>query len=239
MKKAVFYQYLLAIFLGLSLVTGPCLVFAAETDRQSESELSRVMRNIKENEKTLKTFTAKFVQTEKTRLLQEPLHSEGLIYFDSAGKMLWKVTSPSPMIVLVKNNFVLTYYPDLKKAKKKRLGRSDNILKKYFGVGQPVKQLKKQYEIQLVSKTGSGHYHLRLIPKKRAMAKHITAIDVIVNPKTWLPEQVHFKQAHGDHTSVRIQYDSVNEPLPPGIFSINMVEDEEPQTHADTYRHEN
>jgi len=210
------------VFSGVNLLLLPCSVFPSETDPQSESELNWVIKNVKEKEKSLKTFTAKFVQNKKTELLQEPLHSEGLIYFDCTGKMLLKVTSPSPLVLLLKNNLLLVYDPDLSKAKKRRLGKSDNILKKYFGIGQSVEELKKRYKIQLTSKTHSGTYHLKLIPKMKAIARHIDMIEVAVSPKNWLPERIHFKEVKGDHTSVWLQFTSINEPLPPGIFTINI-----------------
>ncbi len=227
MRKSVFKKHILLILSGLSLFLHPYSVFPSETDPQSESELNWVIKNIKEKEKSLKTFTAKFVQNKKTELLQEPLHSEGLIYFDCTGKMLLKVTSPSPLVFLLKNNLLLVYDPDLSKAKKRRLGKSDNILKKYFGIGQSVEELKKRYKIQLTSKTHSGTYHLKLIPKMKAIARHIDTIEVAVSPKNWLPERIHFKEVKGDHTSVWLQFTSINEPLPPGIFTINVPEDNE------------
>jgi outer membrane lipoprotein-sorting protein len=200
------------------------MVFPSETDLQSESELSWVIENIKEKEKILKTFTAKFVQTKKTYLLQEPLYSEGLIYFDYTGTMLFKVISPSPLMILLKNNLVLIYYPDLSKTEKRHLGRGDNVFEKYFGIGQSVEELEKRYEIQLTSQTHSDGYHLKLIPKKKAVAKHIDMIEVVVSPKHWLPERIHFKEVKGDHTSLCLQFTSINEPLPPGIFTIDLPE---------------
>ena len=227
MRKPLCRKHIVLVFSGLSLLLHPYSVFPSETDRQSESELSWVIRNIKEKEKTIKTFTAKFVQTKKTYLLREPLHSEGLIYFDCTGKMLLEVTSPSPLKLLFKNNLIVIYDPDLSKAKERRLGKRGNILKKYFGVGQSVKELKKRYEIQLISKTHSGGYQLRLIPKIKAIARHIDTIEVVVNPKDWLPERIHFKEVKGDHTSLWLQFASINEPLPRGIFTINVLEDNE------------
>ncbi len=227
MKKFVFKKHILLILSGLSLFLLPYSVFPSETDPQSESELNWVIKNIKEKEKSLKTFTAKFVQNKKTELLQEPLYSEGLIYFDCTGKMLLKVTSPSPLVFLLKNNLLLIYDPDSAKAKKRRLGKSDNILKKYFGIGQSVEELKKRYEVQLTSKTDSGRYQLKLTPKMRAIARHIDTIQVVVNPKHWLPERIHFKEVNGDQTSLRLQFTSINEPLPRSIFSINVPEDNE------------
>jgi outer membrane lipoprotein-sorting protein len=227
MKEVLFRKYIVLLFSGVSLLLLPYSVFPSEIEPQSESELSQVIKSIKEKEKSLKTFTARFVQNKKTHLLQQPLHSEGMIYFDHTGKMLLKVTRPSPLVLLLKDNLLLVYDPDLSKAKKRRLGKSDNIVKKYFGIGQSVEELKKRYEIQLASKTRSGTYQLRLIPKMKAIARHIDMIEVSVSPKNWLPEEIHFKESKGDHTSVRLEFTSINEPLPPGIFTIDVPEDDE------------
>jgi outer membrane lipoprotein-sorting protein len=181
-----------------------------------------VIKKIKENEGGLKTFIAKFVQTKKTYLLQEPLYSDGLIYFDCTGKMLLRVINPLPSIILLKDNMMLIYYPDLSKTEERYLGGTDNILKRYFSIGQSIEELKKQYAIQLVSKTHSGGYRLKLIPKMKAISRYIDTIEVVVSPKNWLPEQIHLKEVKGDNTSLRLQFISINEPLPPGIFSIDV-----------------
>ncbi len=222
MRKYLFKEYIVPIALGLSLFLSPYTVSPSETGLQSESELSWVIKKIKENEGGLKTFIAKFVQTKKTYLLQEPLYSEGLIYFDCTGKMLLRVINPSPSIILLKDNMMLIYYPDLSKTEERYLGGTDNILKRYFSIGQSIEELKKQYAIQLVSKTHSGGYRLKLIPKMKAISRYIDTIEVVVSPKNWLPEQIHLKEVKGDNTSLRLQFISINEPLPPGIFSIDV-----------------
>ena len=222
MRESLFIKYIVTIFLGLSLFLYPHPVVLPEADLQSESELSWVMKKIKERERGLKTFTARFVQTKKTYLLKEPLRSEGLIYFDRAGKMLLRVTSPSPLIVLLKDNMLLVHYPDLSRTEERYLGRTDDILSTYFGIGQSITELQKQYAIQLVSKIHSDGYCLKLIPKMEAITKYIETIEVLVSPKNWLPERIHFKEVKGDNTSLSLQFTSINEPLPPGIFSVDI-----------------
>jgi len=202
-------------------------VFPSETEPQPETELSWVMKNIKEKEKNLKTFTARFVQTKKTYLLREPLHSEGIIYFDSSGKMLLKVISPSPLITLFKDSRLFIYYPDISKAEERYLGKTDTIFTKYFGMGQSFEELKKQYAIQLVSKTHSDSYHLKFIPKMKPITKYIDSIEVVVSPKHWLPNHIHFKETKGDDTSLTLYFISINEPLPQGIFQIDFPKDHE------------
>jgi outer membrane lipoprotein-sorting protein len=225
MKKSLFTKYIISISLCLGLFLYPYPVFPSETNLQSVSELSWVIKNIKEKEKNLKTFTAKFMQTKKTKLLREPLHSEGMIYFDSSGKILLKVISPLPLITLLKDSMLFIYHPDVSKTEERYLGRTDTILKKYFGIGQSIEELKKQYAIQLVSKTYSGSYHLKLIPKTKPIKRYIDSIEVVVSPKYWLPNHIHFKETKGDYTSLKLNFISINEPLPPGIFKIDFPED--------------
>ena len=215
-------KYAILIFVGLSLYlfTGP--VFSSETDTLPTSKLDWIMTNIKEKEKNLKTFTARMIQTKKTRLLRDPLHSEGFIYFDYTGKTLLKITAPSPLIVLLKDNMLFLYYPDLSKVKETYIG--NNVLRKYFGIGQSVEALRKRYVIRLMSEIPSDGYHLELIPKLKTITKHIDSIEVTVNPENWLPQRICFKEKTGDWTAIRLEFVSVNEPLPAGVFTFNFPE---------------
>ena len=225
MKESFFKMHFIIMFIGLILFLNPQQVSPSKTDLQSDSELNRIIKNMKEKEKSLRTLTAKFTQIRKTKLLKEPLQSEGMIYFDSEGKILFKVTSPSSVRVLLKRGLLFIYYPDLSKREEKYLG--NNFLKKYIGVGQSIEGLQKQYSIKLISKTKSGAYHLKLIPKMKAIAKRVDTIDIEVEPAQWLPEQIHFKEKEGDYTSIHLEFTSINEPLPSGIFKINVPEKDE------------
>ena len=215
------YAASILIIICLSLI--PLYVFSSEADHQSTSELVRVIKNIKEKEKTLKTFIATFSQTKKSQLLREALKSEGLIYFDISGKILIKVIHPSLITLLLKDNMKVIYYPDLAKAEKKILGiTTENILSKYFGIGQSIETIQKQFEISLDDKSSSGRYYLKMIPKNMVTARHVDMIEVVVNPKNGLPEQIYIKEKQGDHTTIKLDYKSINEPLPSSIFSIEL-----------------
>ena len=225
MKYAVQYRYIMLLFFGLSLSCYPYSVFSYQGNLQPESDLSRIINHIKEKEKTLKTFTATFKQTKTSELLREPLHSEGLIYFDMSGGMLMKVIAPSPLVLLLKENQLILHYPDLARVERKTFGKSDDMFRKYFGIGESVKTLKTKFEIELVKNSSSTRYHLKMIPKKRLGTKHMARIDVLVNPTHWLPEQIHFKEKNGDYTTIQMQFTSINEPLPSNIFDLGLPED--------------
>lgn len=217
-------RYITPILIIICLSLFPLHVFSSEADHPT-SELLRVLKNIKEKEKTLKTFIATFSQIKKSQLLRETLKSEGLIYVDFSGKILIKVIHPSLITLLLKDNMRVIYYPDLAKAEKNILGGTDNILSKYLGIGQPIEMIQKQFEISLGDKISSGGYHLKMIPKNTATARHIDMIEVVVNQKNGLPEHIYFKEKKGDHTAIQLKYKAINEPIPPGIFSIELPED--------------
>ena len=217
-QKFIQEKSLLLIFIGLILVYFSKPAFPSETSLLSEKDLSQVIENIKKREQNLKTFTAKFVQTKKTFLLREPIESEGLIYFERPDKVLFKVKHPSPMIVLIKKGQMQIYYPDFSKFEKRDIEGAGEIIKKYFGIGQSLEALKKEFQLKIISAT--DRYDLQLIPKKAAIAKRIDVIEITVNAKTWLLERIHFKESKGDYTTIRLHFTSINQPLSPGIFSI-------------------
>jgi len=228
----MFIHRIMLVCLTACLWMHPCPSFSFETDLQSKRQLERVLEGIEEKKASLETFVAKFVQTRKTRLLQKPLRSEGLIYFDRNGKMLWKVVSPSPFAVLVTDDTLHLKYPDLGKTKKTKINRKIGALKKYFGFGQSTEALKQYYEIELISSTNPDTYHLRLVPKRKAAASRVETIEVVISKATWLPEEIRFKEPKGNHTSLRLYFTLINAGLPEGVFSLSFVENQNNPTQT-------
>jgi outer membrane lipoprotein-sorting protein len=223
MKKSHVKTRIAASFLCLGLCLSAYQVFPSESHPDSASELTSVIKRIKEHEANLKTFIATFTQTKRTTLLEQPLESKGLIYFDSRGKMLLSVTTPSRVKILFDDNRMIISYPDVSETQERYLG-GESIVKKYFGIGASIEEMRKQYALALLPKTNAGHYHLKLTPKAPAMAKRIDAIEVYVSPKYWLPERIQVWETEGDITSILLDFTSINTPLPPDIFEIDLRE---------------
>jgi outer membrane lipoprotein-sorting protein len=202
----------------------PQIVLSSDTDHQPESELKWLLEQMKEREKNLTSLVANFMQTKKTRLLREPLQSKGQLYYDSTGKMLLKVTSPSSVMVLIRNGLILTYHPDLSRTEERYLG--NNIIRKYFGIGMSVDELRKQYKIEIVSKIPGNGYRLKLTPAMERIAKRIDTIEIETKPLQWLPEYIFFKENGGDSTAIRLEFTSINKPLPENIFTITIPKDQ-------------
>ncbi len=219
----MFKKQVLAVLFAACLCFPVYKVFSSENVLNAKSRLDFVLKNIKENEKSLKTFTAKIIQERESPLLRDTLRSKGMIYFDHDGKILVKFTKPSRMLILLKDNTLIVYYPDLSKVMRRYIG--GNFIGKYFGIGESVDRLCKQYSIQLMDKGGSGSYHLKLIPWDNSVKKHIDSIEVTINPQNWLPEEIGIKEYKGNRTVLHLNFFSINKPLPEGIFAISLPED--------------
>lgn len=214
----------LTVTLTFGLLVCPYFSFSSETDNQSELNLEEVIQHIQTKEESLDTFVAKFVQVKRSRLLKEPLYSQGLIYFDRQGKILWKTTKPFPLVVLIIDDSLYLDYPDMAKTKRRNVARSVKPLKKYFGFGQSIEQLRQLYEMGLSHETNPNTISLRLVPKSKAISKRIETIEVVINTKNWLPEQVCFKEAKGGYTLLTLYFTLMNAGLPEGIFSLPSAE---------------
>ena len=156
------YKHAIFVIIVLCVSNYMSPAFSSESNVQQESELSRVIKKIKERETTLKTFTATFKQTNTSDLLREPLHSEGIVYFDMDGRMLMKVISPSPLILLLKENRRIVYYPDIAKTEEASLGTTDNILRQFLHIGESIKTLKETFEIELAASPSGKNYNLKM-----------------------------------------------------------------------------
>jgi outer membrane lipoprotein-sorting protein len=197
-------------------------ISSAALDR---SERDRVLTHMKEREKSLNTLTATFVQVKSTRLLKEPLRSQGMIYYRAPGTMLCKILDPSQVTILFKNRLFLIYYPDTGKRRERYLG--NNILKELFGMGKPMEEFERHYTITVGSIGDDGTYHMKLIPRQARMASRIETIEMDITPDQWLPHRIELREKNGDVTSIRLAYTSINEPLEADVFRVEPSDDHE------------
>jgi len=187
---------------------------------QAFDDLTDILEKIKTKERSLKTFTAAFSQTKETPLLRDPLRSNGMIYFDHRGRLLFQITGPSPVMILFKGGELITRYPDLGKVERRYIG--SGAVRKYFGIGSTVEELTQQYHIGLIPPAGELHYRLTLVPRDEDMARRIESIEVTIRRDIWLPVSIRLGEGGDDNTAISLDFISINKPLPPGIFRVNI-----------------
>ncbi|MCP4748473.1 MAG: outer membrane lipoprotein carrier protein LolA [Desulfobacteraceae bacterium] len=209
--------YFLICLTGLFIVYGIVAADAPGLDKQTFD----VITKIKKVENSLKSFSANFIQLQKSDLLESVVRSQGTIYYEADGKLLIKVTSPSSYSVLFDGEWVLIHDPEQKQTKKHSISGKENILKKYFGFGQPIEDLIQRFEVKATKNMPLPDVTLVMRPKKRAMAKRVRLISAIVDDQRWLPGQIYVQFNQKEWIRLTLNFKAVNQPLPPDTFILD------------------
>ena len=208
---------LLPLLLGLLLTAIP--VFAAGPPPLDALTLDVISR-IKTREESLKTFEARFEQIQKSQLFEQIVQSSGIIRYDAGGRLLFQVQEPAPYAVVFDRDWVYIHDPGQQRIKKHHIGQRENILKQYFGVGQPLEDLTRRFDIKATSNKPLPGVTLVMQPRQARLAKRISLISAEVNDGTWLPREIFIQQTQGEWTRMHLDFFSVNQPLPPDAFDL-------------------
>ncbi len=220
MKKKISKGWKVRLIAAFLLCLFPGTSCPGDAVMEPEAELQRVLRKAKEREKDLKTFVAAFEQNKKTILLEEPLHSSGMIFFDISGKMLLKMAEPEPFKILLKGGWITLFYPKWSKYEERYIG--SDVFDKHFGIGRSLDDMAERFDMMLSRERPSGLYPLHLKPKSGHMEKVIQRIELLLDPKSWLPVSLSFIEKEGDVTMITLEFKALNEPLPEGIFDLEL-----------------
>ena len=204
------------------LVWIPSLPVANAEAIETELSLDRILSNVKNTEKQLKTFSASFKQSQKNHLLVEPLVSQGSMFYHHTGKLLMKISLPEPFILLLKDRLMIMGDPVTKTFKQKTFSGINALLKRYLGAGKPVEVLKEKYNIRLVNDPNGTDCQLDLTPKKHNRKMPFQSIRVTLDKMLWLPKEIRLEEPNKDYTELELSYLTINDPLPENIFTIDI-----------------
>jgi len=188
------------------------------------SDAEGLLADIQARATTIDTLAATFRQHRFSRLLREPLVSEGLIYFQRNGKTLIQIDTPEPSQILIQGQSVTIVNPAMALVRKTRLSGSDRMLQAWLAGGAELDNLKQQYDLRLAQSSKGDRYTLQMTPKDSQMARHIASVEIQVHRNVLLPEQIVITTPKGDRTTMQMRVVSLNEPLPAGIFDIVVPE---------------
>lgn len=209
-----------------SLLILPVLICAAPAPAAGPSALDdftlHVVKGIKAREASLKTFEARFDQIQQSRLFTQIVQSRGIIRYDARGRLLFRITDPAPYAVVFDGDWVYIEDPGQNTIKKHHIGRKENLLKKYFGVGQPLEDLTRRFAVKATSNAPLPGVTLVMRPKEARLAGRVSLISADVDEETWLPKEIFIQQTRDEWTRMHLDFTAVNQPLPPDAFQLKL-----------------
>jgi outer membrane lipoprotein-sorting protein len=216
MKALTIRTVLLSLIFWLAPLPSP----AGERPQGLDSETLRIIEQIKRREASLRNFSARFEQIQKTRLFAEVVRSEGTIFYDAQGKLHFQVTSPAPLSILFDGEWVVVHDPEQGRTQRRHVGKRQNLLKSYFGLGQPVEDLVRRFDVKAAANAPLPGVTLRMIPRQDRLAKHVQLISAEVDDNSWLPRQIYFQRSETEWSRIHLKFTSIDQTLPADAFDV-------------------
>ena len=186
-----------------------------------------VLDQLQVKAKALKSLKASFEQRKYSRLLVRPLESEGEFFWQPPDRFRWQVVRPAPLTLVVREDKILLLYPDLKKATLYRGQSGVALLDRIIGATADPQTFQRQYAIEVKSVgqgQGSRWIQMNLEPKSAKYARYFKRLEVKIDPKTWLPNEIAILEGTDDWTLIYLSNLRENSSFTDGLFSVEPPE---------------
>jgi outer membrane lipoprotein-sorting protein len=168
---------------------------------------------------SVKTITARFVETTTSSLLTTPIVSRGRLAVERPSRVILQYEAPDAHVVLIDGNRMTVSYPARNLRQVTDIGAAQERIQKYF-VNSSAAELRKQFDVQEpASNERPGTHHVTLVPKRKQIREALTKLDVWVDGSTSLLSAMQMTFANGDTKLITLDGVVPNAALDPGTFS--------------------
>lgn len=218
-----------AMFKRMSAVAVLLVTVSTESFAQSSLKgtgtLEKVVKEMTARQKKVKTLQADFRQEKELALLAKPEVSTGTFVYAKPSSVVWRYSTPKPVIMQIANGWMTTYYPSLKKAEKLEVGKYQDRIFRYMAASGAVDELARYFDFTFVESKNSPFYRLELKPKTKVVARRVKGIKIWIDTKTYMTTKFEYIEGDGDLTRYEFTNLRVNAPLAANAFELKLPAD--------------
>jgi len=187
---------------------------------------------IRFEQKHLRTLEAEFIQDRVSEFLAEPEESRGAFAYSAPDLVRWDYLTPKPVSLVIREDEMLTWYRDLGKAEKVKVGRASSQVFRYLNASGSLDTLTKYFAVTFAfppaGTAGAAEpYRLDLAPRFARIRKRLAAMTLWIDRKLFLPVRVRYVEANGDTTEYRFENLRRNGEIPATRFELAIPSDVE------------
>jgi len=185
--------------------------------------LQALIDRVKLEQSGLRTLQARFVQHRESSLLVKPEDSSGEFSYAAPNRVRWEYSSPNPITVVIDGEQMTTWYRDLGRADKLKVGRYSNQVFKYLGASGSMQTLLDYFTVTLeIPKVKSAPYRLELTPRYARIAKRLKSMTLWIDAQRFFPTRVRYVEGDGDVTEYELKDLKLNPQLPGDRFVLKL-----------------
>jgi outer membrane lipoprotein-sorting protein len=185
--------------------------------------LQALIDRVKLEQQGVRTLSARFVQHRESSLLVKPEDSVGEFSYAAPNRVRWEYASPNPITVVIDGNEMTTWYRDLGRADKLKVGRYSNQIFKYLGASGSMQTLLDYFTVTLeIPKVRTDAYRLELTPRYARIAKRLRSMNLWIDAQRFFPTRVRYVEGDGDVTEYELKNLQVNPQIPGDRFVLKL-----------------
>jgi outer membrane lipoprotein carrier protein len=224
----------LAVFAGASLIAlsaagGAAAAPAERIPDPLDPKLSGTARvqalieRVKAEQRKIRTLEASFTQRQESSLLLEPDVSRGVFSYEAPDAVRWEYTSPKPISVVIAGEEMTTWYRDLGRAERLKVGRYSNQVLKYLGASGSFDTLLDYFRVRVAfPDQPSEAYRLELTPRYDRIARRLSSMVVWIDQERYLPVRMRYVAGDGDVTEYEFRNLRINAGIPAERFDLDL-----------------
>ena len=187
------------------------------------ARVEALMARVKLEQEKIKTLQASFTQRQESSMLLEPDLSKGVFSYSAPDAVRWEYTSPKPISVVIDGEQMVTWYRDLGRAERIKVGRYSNQVLKYLGASGSFDTLLDYFRVRVAFPDTAGDpYRLELLPRYDRIARRLSSMVVWIDPERYLPVRMRYVAGDGDVTEYEFRDLEVNGRIPAGRFVLDL-----------------
>jgi outer membrane lipoprotein carrier protein len=185
--------------------------------------LQALLERVRMQQKEVRTIAARFVQNRSSAMLVAPQESTGTFSYAAPDRVRWDYKAPTPITVVIRGDEMTTWYRDLKRAERLKIGRYSSQVFKFLGASGSMDSLLEYFTVQLgLPKVKGDPYRLTLLPRYDRIKKRISSMQVDIDSERFFPTHIAYTEADGDTTAYDFKDLKWNTPFPAELFALQL-----------------
>lgn len=182
--------------------------------------LQVLLDRVKYEQKQLETLEADFRQEKSSEFLAAPETSTGTFAYARPDRVRWEYAAPKPISLVIDGELMTTWYRDLGRAEKVKVGRVSNQVFQYLNASGSLESLLTYFSVTYAPPAPGAAYELLLRPRYARIAKRLSSMTLWVDRSLYLPVRVRYVEPGGDTTEYRLENLRANRGIPVERFRL-------------------
>jgi len=170
-------------------------------------------------DQSLKTLTARFVETSTSPLLDRPLVARGTLAVVRPSRIILRYQEPDVRTVLIDGDYLTLDWPARQLRQQSNIATAQRRVQSYF-VGKSPDELRKHFKIAATTASDRPDYLVTLDPTRKQIRETLTKLELWINRETLLLDAMQMHFVGGETKKMEFSDVVLNPPLDASAFVI-------------------